>query len=174
MAALGVACCRAWPLARVGYLGASRRRASSSLRLGTATWQPLLELLVAMGIFMAASFVSAQDAPARAEKATVIAHRHPEALVIAADTIVVIDGDGSLLMNLGTLSTMARYRPDPRILELGDHFYDAVRPAEFPKAIPRFCNRRWAERVGLCDANAGRVELAPVLLERRRAFVPTP
>src|ERR1700746_2037493 len=25
--------------------------------------------------------------------------------------VVVIDGDGSLLMNLGTLSTMARYRP---------------------------------------------------------------
>jgi sulfopyruvate decarboxylase subunit beta len=25
--------------------------------------------------------------------------------------VVVVDGDGSLLMNLGTLSTMARYRP---------------------------------------------------------------
>jgi uncharacterized protein YdiU (UPF0061 family) len=37
------------------------------------------------------------------------------------------------------------------ILELGEQFYDPVRPAEFPKAIPRFLNRRWAERVGLSD-----------------------
>src|SRR5687768_9156626 len=43
------------------------------------------------------------------------------------------------------------YRPDPRILELGPEFYDAVEPAQFPKAIPRFLNRRWAERVGLGD-----------------------
>jgi uncharacterized protein YdiU (UPF0061 family) len=43
------------------------------------------------------------------------------------------------------------YRPDPKILELGPDFYDAVEPARFPKAIPRFLNRRWAERVGLGD-----------------------
>jgi uncharacterized protein YdiU (UPF0061 family) len=43
------------------------------------------------------------------------------------------------------------YRPDPRIEELGGDFYDAVAPAPFPKAIPRFLNRRWAERVGLGD-----------------------
>jgi uncharacterized protein YdiU (UPF0061 family) len=41
------------------------------------------------------------------------------------------------------------YRPEPRIEELGPDFYDAVEPAAFPKAIPRFLNRRWAERVGL-------------------------
>lgn len=35
------------------------------------------------------------------------------------------------------------------ILELGDRFYDAVRPADFPQCIPRFLNRRWADRVGL-------------------------
>ncbi len=35
------------------------------------------------------------------------------------------------------------------ILELGPRFYDAVTPAAFPVAIARFCNRRWAERVGL-------------------------
>ncbi|HET9335075.1 MAG TPA: YdiU family protein [Sphingomicrobium sp.] len=35
------------------------------------------------------------------------------------------------------------------ILEVGDHFYDAVKPADFPRCIPRFLNRRWAERVGL-------------------------
>ena len=44
---------------------------------------------------------------------------------------------------------MAAYRPDPKILELGPDFYDAVEPAKFPKAIPRFLNARWAERVGL-------------------------
>jgi uncharacterized protein YdiU (UPF0061 family) len=35
------------------------------------------------------------------------------------------------------------------ILELGDGFYDAVRPADFPQCTPRFLNPRWAERVGL-------------------------
>jgi sulfopyruvate decarboxylase subunit beta len=33
------------------------------------------------------------------------------ALAMPEHRVVVIDGDGSLLMNLGTLSTMARYRP---------------------------------------------------------------
>ena len=33
------------------------------------------------------------------------------ALAMPKHKVVVIDGDGSLLMNLGTLSTMARYRP---------------------------------------------------------------
>ena len=45
------------------------------------------------------------------------------------------------------------YRPDPAILELGEAFYDAVRPADFPAAIPRFLNRRWAERVGLGETD---------------------
>ena len=34
------------------------------------------------------------------------------ALSLPDHKVVVIDGDGSLLMNLGTLSTMARYRPN--------------------------------------------------------------
>jgi sulfopyruvate decarboxylase subunit beta len=34
------------------------------------------------------------------------------ALAMPGQKVVVIDGDGSLLMNLGTLSTMARYRPE--------------------------------------------------------------
>ncbi|MEO6198506.1 MAG: protein adenylyltransferase SelO family protein [Sphingomicrobium sp.] len=38
---------------------------------------------------------------------------------------------------------------DPAILKLGSDFYDAVETAVFPQAIPRFQNRRWAERVGL-------------------------
>jgi sulfopyruvate decarboxylase subunit beta len=33
------------------------------------------------------------------------------ALCLPEQTVIVFDGDGSLLMNLGTLSTMARYRP---------------------------------------------------------------
>ncbi len=41
------------------------------------------------------------------------------------------------------------YLADPRILELGPDFYDAVEPANFPKAVPRFLNRGWAEKVGL-------------------------
>jgi protein adenylyltransferase len=35
------------------------------------------------------------------------------------------------------------------ILELGESFYDAVTPAEFPQCTPRFLNRRWANQVGL-------------------------
>ena len=35
------------------------------------------------------------------------------------------------------------------ILELGANFYDEVAPAEFPACVPRFLNRRWAERIGL-------------------------
>ena len=50
---------------------------------------------------------------------------------------------------------MPPYRPDPRILELGPAFYDEVAPARFPAAIPRFLNRRWAERVGLALNHAG-------------------
>src|SRR5690348_13106233 len=33
------------------------------------------------------------------------------ALAMPRQQVVVLDGDGSLLMNLGTLSTMARYKP---------------------------------------------------------------
>jgi sulfopyruvate decarboxylase subunit beta len=33
------------------------------------------------------------------------------ALALPGHQVLVLDGDGSLLMNLGTLSTMARYRP---------------------------------------------------------------
>ena len=44
---------------------------------------------------------------------------------------------------------MTSYRPDPKILELGPDFYDAVAPAAFPKCTPRFLNRRWASEVGL-------------------------
>jgi uncharacterized protein YdiU (UPF0061 family) len=47
---------------------------------------------------------------------------------------------------------MAAPQPIP-ILELGDRFYDLVEPADFPQAIPRFLNRRWAGRIGLGHAD---------------------
>lgn len=43
------------------------------------------------------------------------------------------------------------YRPDPRIPELGDAFYDPVEAADFPQTTERFFNQRWAEKVGLRD-----------------------
>ena len=39
------------------------------------------------------------------------------ALCLPKQRIVVVDGDGSVLMNLGTLSTLARYRP-PNLVHL--------------------------------------------------------
>ena len=51
------------------------------------------------------------------------------------------------------MPTAQSYRPDPRILDLGEAFYDTVEPARFPKCIPRFVNKRWADRVGLDLSN---------------------
>jgi uncharacterized protein YdiU (UPF0061 family) len=45
------------------------------------------------------------------------------------------------------------YRPNPKILELGEGFYDPVSPAVFPAAIPRFLNQRAAGEVGLQDTD---------------------
>ena len=50
---------------------------------------------------------------------------------------------------------MTAYRPDPKILELGGDFYDPVEPAQFPTAILRFLNQRWAAEVGLDLDEAG-------------------
>ncbi len=47
---------------------------------------------------------------------------------------------------------MAAPQPIP-ILELGDRYYDAVQPTDFPQAIPRFLNRRWAGKVGLGEVD---------------------
>ena len=41
------------------------------------------------------------------------------------------------------------YRPETSILQLGEGFFDAVRPADFPAARLRFRNDRWARAVGL-------------------------
>lgn len=48
------------------------------------------------------------------------------------------------------------YLPDPRILELGDGFYDPVRAALFPACTPRFLNERAAAEVGLQDVDWAR------------------
>jgi uncharacterized protein YdiU (UPF0061 family) len=42
---------------------------------------------------------------------------------------------------------------NPPITALGPAFYDAVRPADFPVAIPRFLNCRWASRIGLGEVD---------------------
>ncbi len=41
------------------------------------------------------------------------------------------------------------YRPDPRFMRLGSEFADPVAPADFPQAILRYRNDRWAAKVGL-------------------------
>ena len=41
------------------------------------------------------------------------------------------------------------YRPDVKIFELGEAFYDAVEAVKFPQCTPRFLNRRAAGTVGL-------------------------
>src|SRR5580698_6270947 len=39
------------------------------------------------------------------------------ALCLPEERVIVFDGDGSLLMNLGSLSTMARYRPKKLVFD---------------------------------------------------------
>lgn len=46
----------------------------------------------------------------------------------------------------------APYRPDPAYMALGGApFFDAVAPADFPRAILRYRNDRWARAVGLAQ-----------------------
>jgi uncharacterized protein YdiU (UPF0061 family) len=53
-----------------------------------------------------------------------------------------------------TLPTQSICDPDPRILELGEAFYDPVEAADFPQTILRFRNDRWAASVGLDSLTA--------------------
>ena len=48
----------------------------------------------------------------------------------------------------------ASYKPSRAIYELGDRFYDGVRAAQFPKAIPRYINLEAAATIGLSDLSA--------------------
>jgi uncharacterized protein YdiU (UPF0061 family) len=43
------------------------------------------------------------------------------------------------------------YRPDVKIVELGDGFFDPVEAAQFPQCSPRFLNRPAAATVGLAE-----------------------
>src|SRR5690348_7474902 len=43
------------------------------------------------------------------------------ALHLPREKVVVLDGDGSVLMNLGTLATLARYRPRNLVLVIFDN-----------------------------------------------------
>jgi serine/tyrosine/threonine adenylyltransferase len=54
-----------------------------------------------------------------------------------------------LLPYRGRMALAQSYRPDTKIFELGEAFYDAVHPADFPQCTPRFLNRRAAACVGL-------------------------
>jgi serine/tyrosine/threonine adenylyltransferase len=47
------------------------------------------------------------------------------------------------------IQTAANYSPQPLWPELGPEFYDPVKPAHFPKAILRYRNQEWAEKIGL-------------------------
>jgi uncharacterized protein YdiU (UPF0061 family) len=51
------------------------------------------------------------------------------------------------------MTTSQPVRETPPILSLGGDFYDEVAPAQFTMAIPRFQNKRWAQRVGLANVD---------------------
>lgn len=44
-----------------------------------------------------------------------------------------------------------RYRPEAIHPDLGEAFFDPVRPADFPRNVLRYRNSRWSKRVGLDD-----------------------
>ncbi|WP_052890821.1 thiamine pyrophosphate-dependent enzyme [Thermogemmatispora carboxidivorans] len=55
------------------------------------------------------------------------------ALALPEQQVIVLDGDGSLLMNLGTLTTLARYRP-PNLLHIVFDNSSLVSIGGFPTA----------------------------------------
>jgi sulfopyruvate decarboxylase subunit beta len=78
------------------------------------------------------------------------------ALALPQQKVVVLDGDGSLLMNLGTLSTMARYRPgnllhivfdNESLLSVGG-FPTATATGTDLAAVARACGIPQVEEVG--------------------------
>ena len=90
------------------------------------------------------------------------------ALCKPARRVVVLDGDGSLLMNLGTLSTMARYRPgnllhvvfdNESLLSVGG-FPTATGTGTDLAAVARGCGVPRVARVETVEAFAREVEAA--------------
>ncbi len=57
------------------------------------------------------------------------------ALCLPEQSVIVFDGDGSLLMNLGSLSTMARYRPRNLVHVVFDNESLLSRAAGVPQAV---------------------------------------
>jgi uncharacterized protein YdiU (UPF0061 family) len=53
------------------------------------------------------------------------------------------------LLDCKNMSTSFKSRSAPIILELGNEFYDPVKPASFPKSLPRFLNQEKAQFLGL-------------------------
>src|SRR5690606_23887252 len=47
------------------------------------------------------------------------------------------------------LIAMSHFQPAQTHLSLGDAFFDAVTPADFPQTILRHRDQRWAKRMGL-------------------------
>lgn len=47
------------------------------------------------------------------------------------------------------MAVSSPYTPDPRFKALGSEFADPVDPADFPQAVPRYWNDRWAAEIGL-------------------------
>jgi sulfopyruvate decarboxylase subunit beta len=84
------------------------------------------------------------------------------ALSLPRNPVVVIDGDGSLLMNLGTLTTMARYRPgnlvhvvfdNESLLSVGG-FPTATSTGTDLAAVARAAGVPWVCRADTVDAFA--------------------
>ena len=90
------------------------------------------------------------------------------ALAVPNQTIIVLDGDGSLLMNLGTLSTMARYAPknlvhvvfdNESLLSVGG-FPTATGTGADLEGIARASGIRRAQTVRRCEEFAAAVRQA--------------
>jgi sulfopyruvate decarboxylase subunit beta len=90
------------------------------------------------------------------------------ALCLPERRVVVLDGDGSLLMNLGTLSTMARYRPgnllhivfdNESLLSVGG-FPTATATGTDLAAVARGCGVPRVAAVATPEALAAEVEAA--------------
>lgn len=66
------------------------------------------------------------------------------------------------------------YRPDPQFLRLKGAFADPVVPAQFPKALPRFFNARWAGALGLDSLEANEREAHFARFTALPANMPSP
>lgn len=109
------------------------------------------------------------------------------ALSMPEHKVVVLDGDGSLLMNLGTLSTMARYKPGnllhivfdneslvsvggfPTATSTGTDLAGIARASGIPNVIEANTLARFKEGVGQALAS----ETLTTIIAKVEAVVPT-